>query len=235
MNQHEHIESSEIIPCPIPTDKKFRNLSGHRFGRLLVLEFYGQRKRASYYTCRCDCGVVKTVSAADMKIGKIISCGCYSREISRKIGKNNVTHGKSKTITYNSWSSMRDRCLNPNDSHFIDYGGRGLKICARWLASFENFYDDMGERPAGLTIERRDNELGYSPENCYWGTPKQQGRNKRNNRMITYNGMTRCVTAWDEHLGFPLNTVWQRLVAGWSVEKAITTPSKRGSNMPPNP
>lgn len=229
---NDHIESSEIIPCPIPTDKKFRNLSGLRFGRLLVQAFYGQRARASYYTCRCDCGTVKIVSAADMKMGKIVSCGCFSREMSRKIGENNATHGKSKTATYKSWSSMRDRCLNPNDSNFSEYGGRGLKICDRWLASFENFYDDMGERPAELTIERRDNELGYSPENCYWGTRKQQQRNRRNNRLVTYNGMTMCVTAWDEHLGFPLNTVGQRLTRGWSVEKAITTPSKSVSSTP---
>ena len=117
---------------------------------------------------------------------------------------------------------MLQRCLNPNDKRYKDYGARGIGVCERWR-SFENFYADMGDRPLGKTLERHDNGLGYCPENCVWDTPKMQARNRRSNRLITHNGVTMCLAAWEEYLGLPSRIIAKRLDdLGWSVEKALT-------------
>jgi hypothetical protein len=121
---------------------------------------------------------------------------------------------------------MITRCINPNNERYKDYGGRGITVCDRWL-KFENFLEDMGECPPGLTLDRIKNNLGYYHGNCHWTTPKQNNRNKRNNHLITFNGKTQCLSAWAEQLNISRTTLWCRINRyNWSIEKALTIPTR---------
>lgn len=134
-----------------------------------------------------------------------------------------VTHGMTDTTTYNVWVNMRQRCANPNNPRFVDYGGRGIKVCERWR-SFENFLADMGERPKGMTLERRDNDGDYDPSNCRWATRVEQATNKRNNSYLTYQGETLCVADWARRLGVRAQFLRVRLARGWPVEEVLGRP-----------
>jgi hypothetical protein len=129
---------------------------------------------------------------------------------------------------YETWCSMIKRCENENHQQYRDYGGRGIFVCARWRSSFWTFVSDMGERPVGYTLERRDNKLEYNPENCYWATRKEQNRNTRFNKILTYKGISKCVSAWEEDLGFLQGTIKRRLYRGFTVEEALETPLLSG-------
>lgn len=136
------------------------------------------------------------------------------------------THGGRHLPEYTVWADMRRRCLNTTRKDYARYGGRGITICDRWIDSFANFLADMGPRPSPEhSIERRDNESGYGPENCFWGTRVEQARNKRDTSYLTLNGVTRCLAEWVEVTGIPHNTILMRINKyGWTVEKALTTP-----------
>jgi hypothetical protein len=118
---------------------------------------------------------------------------------------------------------MLQRCQNPKHSAFADYGGRGIKVCERWQ-KVENFIADMGEPPPGMTLDRRENDGDYCPENCRWATRSEQRRNTRSNRILTFEGRSLCVVEWAEILGIKANTIHTRLRLGWSVEKTLSTP-----------
>ncbi len=132
----------------------------------------------------------------------------------------------TNTPTYQSWEGMKWRCLNPKAKCYHNYGGRGIGICKKWL-KFEGFYEDMGEKPAGLSLDRIDNERGYSKSNCRWATRIQQNRNMRTVQFVTFKGERRPITEWAEMLGFQINTLKFRLKRGWSVERAMTEPRKQ--------
>lgn len=131
-----------------------------------------------------------------------------------------TTHNMSHTRTYNAWRTMIQRCTNPRNPVFRLYGARGITVDSRWLI-FSNFYEDMGEAPDRLTLERRDNDKGYSKNNCYWATQKEQSRNTRRNHLIEFRGETLCVSAWAEKLGIEPNTLQGRLKK-WPLERALT-------------
>lgn len=130
----------------------------------------------------------------------------------------------SRTSTYAVWRSMLARCMNPKAKDYPRYGGRGITVCERWR-TFENFLADMGERPAGLTLEREDGSRGYEPRNCKWATPTEQARNRRTNVMVTHNGVVATVAEWAERTGLERKTIEYRIRAGWDHSKAVTTPS----------
>lgn len=119
---------------------------------------------------------------------------------------------------------MNRRCLNPRDRCYKNYGGRGITVCERWRNSFEAFYEDMGPRPKGASLDRTDNSKGYEPNNCRWATQAEQSRNKRTNRMITAFAKTMCLSDWAEEVGIPLGTLRYRLASGWPAERALTDP-----------
>lgn len=152
---------------------------GKKFNRLTVLELSHKMKRKPYWICKCDCGNTKVIEGYCLRVGSIKSCGCLYSMI-----KNHKTHGMSKTSTYRSWVHMHERCLVTKCKDYKNYGGRGITICKRWLNSFENFYEDMGEKPEGLTIERIDNDSNYKLSNCKWATRKEQNMNKRNTLTV---------------------------------------------------
>ena len=133
------------------------------------------------------------------------------------------SHGMAKTPIYALWRGMKTRCLNTRSQFYAEYGGRGITICERWLNSFEAFYEDMGPRPDGLSLERKNNDLGCNPENCVWATKKDQARNRRGRRMLTVGKDTKSMAEWAEVVSIPVKTLWQRCRLGWSDEDVVTT------------
>lgn len=200
---------------------------GAVFSRLTIVGHAPPKIRANirYHQvlCRCSCGTLKVLGEAYLRAGVIQSCGCFNREL-MQIRRFKHGHAKNKSQTYRSWDSMIQRCTNPKHDKFGYYGGRGIIVCERWKV-FLNFLEDMGERPDGLTLERKDNEKGYSSENCYWASRKHQQRNRRANIIVSFRGITGCVTAVCEHFGFSPKRVLDRLKrGGWIVEDAFALP-----------
>ena len=143
--------------------------------------------------------------------------------------KRNRTHGMYGTAEYCAWRSMLTRCLNRKNNRYRYYGGRGIRVCSRWLSSFQNFYADMGLKPSSKhTLDRIDGSGGYEPGNCRWATYRQQNRNNRHNRYVTYDGLRLCVSEWAERMGIRVGTLLWRLDNGWTVEDALSRiPQKR--------
>ena len=131
---------------------------------------------------------------------------------------------------YRAWRNMKTRCYNERYPKYRCYGGRGIKVCDRWLHSFENFYNDMGPAPSKGTLERKDTNGDYTPENCRWALQKEQVRNMRTNHLLTFRGETMCLTAWAEKVGISSKTLISRLKLGWSLERALTETPVRGKN-----
>lgn len=198
------------------------DLIGQRFGKLVVIAKSGDKDRfgAIFWYCLCDCGGESVVRAANLRSGGTISCGCAQIEATK-------THGMTKTGTFKSWESMKQRCLNPKAQSYESYGGRGIKICDRWVNSFSNFFEDMGERPDGTTLERKEVNGNYEPSNCRWATRSEQQRNKSNSVFIEWNGIVKCAADWAEQVGISSKIICGRIAAGWTVEDALTKPNRK--------
>jgi len=134
----------------------------------------------------------------------------------------NYMHGMSNTRIHNNWSNMISRCTNPKNPCYPRYGGRGIGVCKRWMV-FENFYEDMGDPPEGMSLERKDNNKGYHPDNVVWDTRTSQANNRRTNKMITYNGKTQTMAQWSRETGIHQDILYKRFKRNWSAEKALTT------------
>lgn len=140
--------------------------------------------------------------------------------------QNAFKHGMTGTPTYNSWLAMRQRCCDSNTKQFKNYGGRGIVICDRWLKSFNDFYEDMGEKPIGLTLERINNNGNYELLNCKWATYLEQNNNARSNQSASYKGRTLNASQWSRVLGIPSTTIRKKIRNGWSIEKIIKRRTK---------
>lgn len=201
--------------------------NGERYGRLVVTAEAephrspsGQIRRK--ILCQCDCGNRLDVWLQHLQTGHTTSCGCLLVETRGDIRR---THGQSESSTYRIWSDMKNRCQNKENTAWEWYGGRGIAVCARWQV-FEHFLEDMGERPAGLTLDRIDTNGNYDPRNCRWVTMKEQARNTRANQFVTVGNETRCIAEWSEITGVSGSTIRNRLKAGCTAAEAI----RRGDN-----
>ena len=191
------------------------DLTGQRYSRLVALEPVGRTTSGQViWQFQCDCGNKLVSPAGDVRQGKTKSCGCKKRE---HISKVKFKHGLSKTGTHNSWYAMLYRCSVKTYRNYKNYGGRGITVCERWQ-SFDKFLEDMGFQPHGLTLERIDNNAGYSPSNCRWASRADQMKNTRLTRFLTFKGKTMCLSEWDRYLRFAKGTVCGRLKKGWSLE-----------------
>lgn len=212
-------------------ERKLIDLTGKKFGRLLVLERAENRGKQVYWKCRCECGNTKEINGAKLKNGHTKSCGCLAKEKSayRIIhASRNVKHGMSDTRLYRIYKKMYRRCYRPQTKWYENYGGRGITICPEWLGehgfenfakwSFENGYAD------NLSIDRINNDKGYSPDNCRWATAKEQANNTRSTVFLTYKGETKSASEWAEITGIRQDALTMRKRNGWTDEECIETP-----------
>lgn len=195
------------------------DLTDKKFERWTVLRRAENSGKEPRWLCECDCGQRKTVEGRNLRNGRSGSCGCLMRELN----SSRAIHGLKGTLEYNRWCNMRDRCNNPNNHAFADYGGRGITICEQW-DDVQTFLNDMGLCPEGHSLERINNDAGYHPSNCKWATRKEQAQNKRNSQTLTHKGKTQCVAAWAEELGVNAHTIYSRIYRGWPAEQALTEP-----------
>ena len=202
-------------------NKRFKDLTGERFGRLTVLNFNGKDKHShNIWLCKCDCGNLKLVSTGDLTNGKTQSCGCWANELTVK---RNTTHGDTHTRLYGIYRKMLWRCYNKNCKDYGRYGGRGVAICDEWKNSYEKFKSwalDNGYKKS-LTIDRIDVDGDYEPSNCRWVTMKAQNVNKRNTIRITVNGVRKPLSMWAKEYKLPYTTVYNRYRKGLPVNEIL--------------
>lgn len=200
---------------------QFIDLTGQRFGRLRVLSIAGKNKHSQLlWRCKCDCGEECVSLGFVMRRGEKQSCGCLQREA---IASVNRSHGMAGTPIYAIHHAMMQRCYDKNSHAYDRYGARGINVCEKWQ-TFEGFYADMGDKPDGMSLERKDNDGDYCPENVVWATAKQQANNTRGNRVLEYCGRKQTMTQWAEEFGLKPQTLWARLVVrGWSVGESLET------------
>lgn len=205
------------------------NIIGKKYGSLTVLSDAGFRcfgknnVKKPLWNCRCDCGNKTTATGESLRTGNKQSCGCLKKKAQLKSHFiHGMTMGGNRIREYRIWSNMKNRCSNPKSNRFHIYGGRGISVCKRWM-KFENFFNDMGECPKGMSLERKDRNKNYEPENCKWATIFEQANNTSKNRFLYFNGQSLTVAQWARKVLLPYGCISERLKRGWSVEKTLTT------------
>lgn len=216
-------------------DVRTKNLIGQHFGRLTVLRFAEYRRNKAHWECRCDppCDKIVIAHAHALTHGTTKSCGCYKADSGRRMF---TTHRMSTTGTYRSWASMIQRCTNQQDANnYRKYGAKGIRVCERWLHSFEEFFADMGERPSKEhSLDRYPNRCGnYEPGNVRWATLIEQASNTKSAKAIEFNGITDTLSGWARRLSMDTSTLAERFERGWTLERALTTPSTLYHHRPP--
>lgn len=200
---------------------KRRNLAGQRFGKLTAIEPVRLLKSGSaVWKCLCDCGGYSSTASYNLLNGKTTACGCIHLALASKLNK---THGLRGHSAANSWYNMHDRCYDKNSKSYVNYGARGIKVEDVWH-SLENFVKDMGDKPKGKTLERKDNNKDYGPGNCIWASVKEQNRNRRNTKIVVYRGENFVFVELAELKGIKPSTARERLARGWSVDRTFDTP-----------
>jgi hypothetical protein len=183
------------------------NLISQTFNQLTVIADGGRDSKSNVlWLCKCSCGGKALANAYDLRKGRVKSCGCLPKNQKHGMARK----GKSRSTEYSIWSEIIQRCLNPNHKSFKHYGGRGISIAPSWK-EFINFYSDMGPRPNGCSIDRIDNNLGYTPSNCRWANTTQQSRNRRTNIVITLNNEQKILKDWLDELGVNIGSIHYRI------------------------
>lgn len=195
---------------PITSD-----LTGQKFNHLTAVELVS--RKPTRWKCLCDCGNYKIVLTSNLKSGAVKSCGCIHH-------RGNPTHNLCYTRQYRIYKKIMRRCYVQNDPAYKDYGGRGIVVCDSWKNNFIDFYNwSIANGYAdNLTIDRIDNDKGYSPDNCRWADSKQQSNNRRTCRLYTIGGITKNLTQWCEYYNADYKIVHSRLSRNWDIEEALT-------------
>lgn len=200
------------------------------FGRLVTLgpifRTLNRKDNVTYQVCACECGTIDVFRRFGLQSGNTKSCGCLHLE---DMVNRQTKHGMSKTPEYCAWNSLRSRCYTKHNPKYPDYGGRGIRVCARWLEpngqGFLNFLADMGKRPSKRhSIERKGNNGDYEPGNCEWATKEKQANNTRRNAYVEWKGRTQSLSDWARETGIPVTALYGRKNLGWSIDKMLTTP-----------
>lgn len=208
-------------------NKSSQKMIGKKFGRWLILKRLDNDKRGGHvFKCRCLCGVIRPVDKTRLLYNLSRSCGCYQKEI---VGALRRKHGMCKTKVYQAWMSMKRRCYNKKVERYKNYGGRGIKVCAKWRNSFEAFYKHIGKPPTPKhQIDRINNDDDYKPGNVRWVTLKENCNNtRRTNKLLEYNGIKKTIKQWAKVLTISTVQLNYRL-RHWPIEKALTTPTRQG-------
>lgn len=204
---------------------KHRDLVGEVFGKLTVLSISKDecKPKNRNWLCKCECGKITTAITNRLTSGHKKSCGCLVGVF------HGEGHGRSKE--YNAWLGIRDRCYRTTEKAYPSYGGRGIKVCDRWLKSYTNFLADVGRAPTSMhSLDRINNDGNYEPSNVRWATDTEQANNKRNNSIIEYQGQKKTVHDWCRELGLNVSRTKNRLLRGWSVDKAFEVPQIKNSH-----
>jgi hypothetical protein len=204
---------------------KTENIIDNIYGRLKVKEEADRHiqpngKRIRMFLCLCECGNEKSYRLYQLLSDRVKSCGCFQREQTSKARK---THGECKTVEYRCWYHMKTRCYNKNANRYKNYGGRGIKVCDRWLHSYENFLADMGRKPTQKhSIDRIDVNGNYESNNCRWATTKEQGENTTTNVYYYFNGEKKTITQIAQNVGMDRKVLWARVnKQKLSLEQAV--------------
>ena len=200
------------------------DMVGKKFGKLTVLfesEPYVKPCGQSMikYHCKCDCGNETDVVGSKLRTGHTTSCGCHRKELLYK-------HGYGKLRLHRIWQAMISRCYYKGDVGYKNYGGRGISVCEEWLndfLSFEKWATSNGYKEH-LTIDRIETDGNYEPSNCRWATYREQANNKRNNHILTVNGVSMTISQWSDITGLPMSALYNRVSKGWDSERVVTTP-----------
>lgn len=210
--------------------KSISEYIGQKYNYLTILEEVPTKKNElRKVLCKCECGNEKVYFLSNVIRGTTKSCGCYQKAYLRE---KQTSHGSSNTRLYNVWINIKERCYNPNNTSFNDYGGRGIAVCNEWLNDFtlfekwayENGYDKNADY-LQCTLDRQDVNGNYCPENCRWVTAAQQSVNKRNNKWFTYDGEKHTISEWAKIKNLKYVTLFTRLKKGWTIEDALNTPA----------
>jgi hypothetical protein len=199
-------------------DMKKIEMVGKKYNMLTVMLDVGYSHGQQSYLCSCDCGNKLVIAGQRIRNGQSKSCGCLAR---KQTSQRHKTHGLSKTPEYRAWAKIKMRCTNPNDPNFYRYGGRGVGMCDEWYNSFEQFYKDLGKRPNGMSLDRIDNNQGYSKDNCRWATPQQQAANRELSIVIDYDGKSMCLKEWSRHINRPYTTMLSHYKKGYSINQIL--------------
>lgn len=205
------------------------DLTNRKFERLTVKSYAGTVRGRDWWWCECACGNKVKVAAGELKRipSRTKSCKCLMKEKAAVTASTlNKSHGASsnyrRTPEYRAWCTMKQRCYNENHPYYMDYGGRGIRVCERWLDSFETFLRDLGQRPSKQhSLGRKKNNEHYTPENCRWETIAEQNRNKSTSVLVEHDGRTLNLVDWLSELGIKRITYYSRLYRGWTREEAL--------------
>lgn len=234
-NSRRQKECPALLACPATIEK----VRGRRFGKLTVIGFAGNKTKfgQNLAVCACDCGWFVSIPPFRLRTGNTTSCGCVFSDTMMIRNSANATHGATKgrqvTVEYRAWRNMLSRCNNSNDARYKWYGARGIKVCSRWEASFENFVADVGLRPCGLSLERKDNDKGYDPDNVIWASAKTQARNQRNSVKYAFREEEVTLGELADRFSIDYDILRQRVERHkWPLEQAIGVPVGKGGRYP---
>jgi len=213
-------DKSTIVFAPLSTHPRFVDLTDRVFTRLTILGYAGSNKHGqAQWWCECECGNISRTTTAMLTTEHTRSCGCWGRDNTSLI---NRTHGMRHTPEYRSFVHAKDRCNNPNDKSYSDYGGRGIEFR---FNSFEEFFTYMGKRPSlKYSLDRINNDGHYEKGNVKWATPIEQGSHKRDTRWFTFAGRTQTLAQWSRELNMGHTTILARLRRGWTLAETFTIP-----------